>query len=168
MRHGIRSLGTPSRGKKRVGLSAALGAGIAAAGVLALAPAAGAVTPTTATIDFDCGSFGSGNATLTASQNGTAATIELSTSAITAPIDVGAGSVNSTLSLTNHGSGAVQFTGSSNPTIPAGSAVSTGPLTGTVAAGDSLEATSLTVVVFGVTATCTATTTQAPGPFVFD
>ncbi|MFE1950887.1 hypothetical protein ACFW9D_10505 [Streptomyces sp. NPDC059524] len=151
----------------RAGLTAALGAGLAA-GVLALAPAAGAVAPQTATISFDCGTWGSGSATLTAAQNGTAATIEVSTSAITAPINVGAGSVNSTLTLTNHGTGAVQFTGNSNPAIPAGSPVSTGPLTGTVASGDSLEATSLKVVVFGITATCTATSAQAPGPLVFD
>ncbi|MFI7344110.1 hypothetical protein ACIBUY_39975 [Streptomyces sp. NPDC050085] len=163
MRHGTRP-----RGTTRIGLCTAIGAGLAAVGVLALAPTAGAVTPTTATIDFDCGSFGSGNATLTASQSGTSATIELSTSAITAPVNVGAGSVNSTLSLTNHGTGEVKFTGNSNPAIPAGSPVSTGPLTGTVAPGDSLEATSLTVVVFGITATCTATSPQAPGPFVFD
>ena len=164
MRHGIRST---RRGTRRIGLCAALGA-CAAAGVLALAPVAGAVTPQTATIDFDCGTWGSGSATLTANQDGTSATIELSTSAITAPIDIGAGAVNSTLTLTNHGTGEVTFTGNSNPAIPTGSPVSTGPLTGTVASGDSLEAKSLSVVVFGVTATCTATSVQAPGPFVFD
>ncbi|MZD07086.1 hypothetical protein GTW43_18605 [Streptomyces sp. SID5785] len=146
----------------------ALGTGLAAVGVLALAPAAGAVEPQSATISFDCGTWGAGSATLTAAQNGTAATIEVSTSAITAPIDVGAGSVSSTLTLTNNGAGEVSFTGDSNPAIPAGSAVSTGPLDGTVAPGDSLEAASLTVVVFGVTATCTATSAQTPGPFVFD
>ncbi|MFI6874079.1 hypothetical protein ACIBL6_11620 [Streptomyces sp. NPDC050400] len=165
MRHGILS---SRRGPRRLGLCAALGAGAAATGVLALAPAAGAVAPQSATISFDCGTWGSGSATLTATQNGTAATIEVSTSAITAPIDVAAGSVNSTLALTNHGAGEVTFTGNSNPAIPAGSAVSTGPLNGTVAAGDSLKATSLTVVVFGITASCTATSAQAPGPFVFD
>lgn len=139
-----------------------------AAGSLVLAPTAGAVAPAaTATIDFDCGSYGSGNATLTAAQDGTAATIEVSTSAITAPIAIGEGAVTSTLTLTNNGSGAVTFSGNSNPAIPAGSPVSTGPLAGTVAAGDSLEATSLKVVVFGVTANCTATSAQSPGPFEF-
>ncbi|MFH8288194.1 hypothetical protein [Streptomyces sp. NPDC018059] len=149
------------------GIGSALGAGVLAVGALAMAPAAGAVEPRTATLSFDCGSFGSGTATLTAAQNGTSATIEVSTSAITAPIDVAAGSVDSTLTLTKNGSGTTAFTGNSNPAIPAGSAVSTGPLTGTVAAGDSLAGKSLQIVVFGITVTCEATSAQSPGPFVF-
>lgn len=67
-------------------------------------------------------------------------TISVSTPAISAPVDVAAGSVDSTLTLTNNGTGTSTFTGNSNPAIPAGSPVSTGPLNGTVAAGDSLEA----------------------------
>ncbi|MET9547716.1 hypothetical protein ABZY36_20785 [Streptomyces sp. NPDC006627] len=149
------------------GIGSALGAGVLAVGALAMAPAAGAVEPRTATLSFDCGSFGSGTATLTAAQNGTSATIEVSTSAITAPIDVAAGSVASTLTLTKNGSGTTAFTGNSNPAIPAGGPVSTGPLTGTVAAGDSLAGKSLKIVVFGITVTCEATSAQSPGPFVF-
>ncbi|MER6998265.1 hypothetical protein [Streptomyces sp. NPDC000410] len=141
--------------------------GVMAAGTLAMAPAAGAVEPTSATLSFDCGSYGSGEAALTATQNGTAATISVSTSAITSPLPISAGSVRSTLTLTRNGSGTTTFTGRSNPAIPAGGAVSTGPLTGTVAAGDSLEGKSLTVVVFGITANCNATSPQNPGPFVF-
>ena len=141
--------------------------GACAAATLAMAPAAQAVTPETATLSFDCGSYGSGAATLKAAQDGTAATIEVSTEAITAPIPIGANSVKSTLTLSENGTGTATFTGNSNPAIPAGGAVSTGPLNGTVAAGDSLEATSLTVVVFGITAQCTATSPQNPGPFVF-
>ncbi|MEU3653595.1 hypothetical protein AB0E67_12350 [Streptomyces sp. NPDC032161] len=152
MRHGIR----------RTAVCSAL-----AAGMLALTSTAGAVTPTTATVSFNCGIYGSGTATLTATQSGTAATINLSTSAITAPINVGANSVKSTLTLTNKGTSTVTFTGNSNPAIPAGSPVSTGPLSGTVASGDSLEAKSLKVVVMGITATCNASSTQSPGPFVF-
>ncbi|MFJ6567857.1 hypothetical protein ACIQNU_10565 [Streptomyces sp. NPDC091292] len=151
---------------RRLGIVTALTAG-AAAGSLALAPLATAVVPGTATIGFDCGSYGSGTATLTATQNGTAATISVSTSAIKAPIPIGANSVRSTLTLTKNGSGTTTFTGNANPAIPSGGAVSTGPLKGTVAAGDSLAATSLNVVVFGISATCTATTPQNPGPFVF-
>jgi hypothetical protein len=150
----------------RLGIATAIGSAFAV-GALALAPAASAVEPQSATLSFDCGSFGSGTATLTATQDGTSATIEVSTSAITAPIDIGAGSVDSTLTLTKNGSGTTEFTGGSNPAIPAGGAVSTGPLTGTVAAGDSLEGKSLTIVVFGITVTCNATSAQAPGPFVF-
>ncbi|UYQ62835.1 hypothetical protein [Streptomyces peucetius] len=141
--------------------------GVLAATTLAMAPVAHAVTPETATLSFDCGSYGSGTATLKATQDGTAATIEVSTDAITAPIPIGANSVRSTLTLDKNGTGTTTFTGSSNPAIPAGGAVSTGPLDGTVAAGDSLEAKSLTVVVFGITAECTATSPQNPGPFVF-
>lgn len=125
------------------------------------------MTPTTATLNFNCGIWGSGSATLTATQNGTAATINLSTSAITSPIDLAAGSVSSSLTMANGSSGNVTFSGSSSPAISAGSAVSTGPLSGTVASGYSLNATSLKVVVLGVTANCSATSTQAPGPFVF-
>ncbi|UQA91717.1 hypothetical protein [Streptomyces halobius] len=155
MRHGTLGTGT------------VLGIGIALAGTLGMAPAAAAVTPDTATLSFDCGSYGSGTATLTAAQDGTAATIDVSTSAITSPIDIAANSVTSTLTLTKNGSGTTEFSGSANPAIPAGSAVSTGPLSGTVAAGDSLEATSLQVVVLGTTVTCEATSAQSPGPFVF-
>ncbi|MER5301415.1 hypothetical protein ABT039_18335 [Streptomyces lasiicapitis] len=151
----------------RLALGSALGAGALAVSALVLAPAAGAVEPQEATIGFDCGSFGSGSATLKATQNGTAATIEVSTSAITAPIDVGAGAVSSELTLTKNGSGTTTFTGNSNPAIPAGSPVSTGPLNGTVAAGDSLEGKSLKIVVFGITANCNATSAQSPGPFKF-
>lgn len=138
-----------------------------AATTLAMAPAVHAVTPETATLSFDCGSYGSGTATLKATQDGTAATIDLSTTAVTAPLPVGANSVRSTLTLARNGTDTATFTGSSNPAIPAGGAVSTGPLAGTVAAGDSLEAKTLTVVVFGITARCTATSPQNPGPFVF-
>ncbi|QEV22228.1 hypothetical protein CP975_10195 [Streptomyces alboniger] len=144
-----------------------------ALGTLATAPAAAAVPrtaavkPRTATVSFDCGSYGSGTATLTAAQDGTAATIEVSTSAISAPIDLGAGSVSSTLTLTKNGTGTTEFTGNSNPAIPAGGVVSTGPLTGTVTAGDSLEGKSLRIVVLGITVTCAATSAQSPGPFVF-
>lgn len=148
-------------------LATALTVGALAAGTLAMAPVAQAVTPETATLSFDCGSFGSGEATLKATQDGTAATISVSTSAITSPIDVSANSVESTLTLTKNGSDTATFTGNSNPAIPAGGEVSTGPLDGTVAAGDSLEAKSLKIVVFGITADCTATSPQNPGPFVF-
>ncbi|MER7986222.1 hypothetical protein ABTY53_11555 [Streptomyces noursei] len=151
----------------KLGIASLLGVGIALTGTLAMAPASAAVTPDTATLSFDCGSYGSGSATLTATQSGTNATISLSTSAITSPLDIGANSVSSKLTLTKNGSDTVVFSGQSNPAIPAGGAVSTGPLTGTVAPGDQLEGSSLQVVVFGITATCTATSPQSPGPFVF-
>lgn len=137
------------------------------AATMAAAPAPHAVTPETATLSFDCGSYGSGTAILKAAQDGTAATIDLSTTAVTAPFPIRANSVRSTLTLSRNGTDTATFTGNSNPAIPAGGAVSTGPLAGTVASGDSLEAKTLTVVVFGITARCAATSPQDPGPFVF-
>ncbi|WP_030678984.1 hypothetical protein [Streptomyces sp. NRRL B-1347] len=151
----------------RLVLCSALGTGALTLTALVLAPTSAAVDPQTATIDFECGSFGAGAATLKAAQNGTSATIELSTSAITAPINVGAGAVNSTLTLTKNGTGTTTFTGNANPAIPAGSPISSGPLNGTVAPGDSLAAKSLKIVVFGITVNCNATSAQKPGPFVF-
>ncbi|MGP3968107.1 hypothetical protein [Streptomyces sp. 6N223] len=138
-----------------------------AAGAFALAPAATAVEPTTATVSADCGIFGSGEATLEATQDGTSATITVSTSAVTAPISVDAGTVDSTLTLTNADGESVTFTGSDNPAMAAGDPVTTGPLTGTVAAGDVLEADTLEAQVMGLDISCTATSAQDPGPFEF-
>lgn len=155
---------------KRIGAGAALAAGALAVTGLAFAPAALAVTPQTATINADCGTFGSGEATLTATQDGTAATLTVKSSAITAPIALGEDSITSTLTLVRSGGGTVDFTGTQNPAMPAGAPVEVGPLSGTVASGDSLEAFggSLKMTVFGITITCTASGPQSPGPFVFD
>ncbi|GAA2394795.1 hypothetical protein [Streptomyces coeruleofuscus] len=156
--------------RKRTGAGAALAAGALAVTGLAFAPAALAVTPQTATISADCGTFGSGEAALTATQDGTAATLTVKSSAITAPIALGEDSIASTLTLVKAGGGTVDFTGTQNPAMAAGAPVEVGPLSGTVASGDSLEAFggSLKMTVFGITITCTATGPQSPGPFVFD
>ncbi|CAL9604166.1 hypothetical protein SUDANB1_05488 [Streptomyces sp. enrichment culture] len=155
---------------KRIGAGAALAAGALAVTGLAFAPAALAVTPQTATINADCGTFGSGEATLTATQDGTAATLTVKSSAITAPIGLGEDSIASTLTLVKPGGGTVDFTGTENPAMAAGAPVEVGPLSGTVASGDSLDAFggSLKMTVFGITITCTASGPQSPGPFVFD
>ncbi|WP_282699503.1 hypothetical protein [Streptomyces sp. CC219B] len=154
----------------RSGTGAALAAGALALAGLVFAPAAVAVAPTTATIEADCGFFGGGEATLTATQDGTAATMTLTSSAITAPVGLGEDSIDSVLTLVNAGGGTVVFSGTENPAMEAGDPVQVGPLDGTVASGDSLEAYggSLTMTVFGITITCTATGPQSPGPFVFD
>ncbi|MFE2810218.1 hypothetical protein [Streptomyces nigra] len=153
-----------------IGAGAALAAGALAVTGLVLAPAALAVTPDKATITADCGGFGGGEATLTAAQDGTAATLTVDSSAITAPIALGEDSIASTLTLVKAGGGTVVFSGTENPAMAAGDPVQVGPLSGTVASGDSLEAFggSLEMTVFGITITCTATGPQAPGPFVFD
>ncbi|MFI2432084.1 hypothetical protein [Streptomyces sp. NPDC018693] len=157
------------RGKRITTGAAMVAGGLAAAG-LALAPTAHAVTPQAATITANCGIFGGGQATLTATQNGTAATLTLSSTAITAPIALGANSISSTLTMAKAGGGSVAFTGTANPAMPVGAPITVGPLNGTVASGDSLDMNggSLKMVVWGITVTCTATGPQSPGPFVFD
>ncbi|SCK44359.1 hypothetical protein H181DRAFT_03915 [Streptomyces sp. WMMB 714] len=155
-------------GRSRKVLGTALGTAALTACALAFAPGALAVDPTTATVTADCGSAGSGDATLTATQDGTAATITLSSSAVKAPIDVGAGSVETELTLTKNGSDTATFKGNSNPAMSAGDDVNSGPLDGTVAAGDVMEAKSVKLVIFGtITVNCEATSPQDPGPFTF-
>lgn len=152
-------------GRKKLGLLATAAVGALSAASMIMAPAAQAVTPTTATIPFECGTYGSGTATLTATQDGTAATITLATDAITAPVAIGAGQIASTLTLT--GTSTRTFTGAANPALAYGASVSTGPLTGTVAVGDSLVLSTLHLVVFGfVGIDCTPTGAQS-APFVF-
>ncbi|MDG4857154.1 hypothetical protein P8605_03125 [Streptomyces sp. T-3] len=155
---------------KRIGIGAAATAGALALAGLAFAPAAAAVAPGSATVVADCGSFGGGEATLTATQSGTSATITLTSSEITTPIAVAANSVDSTLTMHKPDGSTVQFKGNSNPAMAAGGGVNSGPLAGTVASGDSLDAYpgNVTLVVLGITVTCTPSAPQAPGPFVFD
>ncbi|AZS87412.1 hypothetical protein ACIQKE_08880 [Streptomyces griseoviridis] len=151
----------------RIGTGAALLAGTLGLTGLAFAPAAVAVTPQSATITANCGAWGGGPATLTATQSGTSATITL-TSSITTPLALSANSIASTLTFVN-GTGTKVFSGTVNPAMAAGSAVTVGPLNGTVASGDSLQAYggTLKMVIFGVTVTCTPSAPQSPGPFVF-
>ncbi|MFE0647946.1 hypothetical protein ACFVZH_05045 [Streptomyces sp. NPDC059534] len=157
------------RSRSTLGTVAVLTGALAAAG-LAFAPTAGAVSPGSATATYDCGTWGGGTATLTATQSGTAATVKL-TSAITTPIAVGADTINATLTMAKGGGGTRVFTGKKNPALGAGQSVVIGPLNGTVASGDSLNSyfagVALKMVIFGVTVNCDALTSQSPGPFVF-
>ncbi|ANW20278.1 hypothetical protein [Streptomyces clavuligerus] len=151
-------------------IGTALAAGALAAGALVFAPAAAAVTPGTAQAGYDCGSWGGGAATLAATQNGTSATITI-TSAVTTPIAVARDTINATLTLAKAGGGTVKFTGRKNPALPAGGAVRIGPLTGTVTSGASLNSffagPALTMNVLGFPVNCDAVTSQTPGPFVY-
>ncbi|MEU6620448.1 hypothetical protein ABZ926_06640 [Streptomyces litmocidini] len=157
------------RSRSTLGTVAVLTGALAAAG-LAFAPTAGAVSPGSATATYDCGSWGGGAATLTATQSGTAATITISSS-VTTPIAVGADTISSTLTMAKAGGGTRVFTGKKNPARAAGQSVVMGPLSGTVASGDSLNSyfagVALKMVIFGVTVNCDAVTSQSPGPFVF-
>ncbi|MFI7336672.1 hypothetical protein ACIBUY_01865 [Streptomyces sp. NPDC050085] len=148
----------------------ALGAGALALTGLAFAPAALAVTPQTATASYSCGLYGGGEATLTAAQDGTSATITLTSAEITTPVNVAQDTVNATLTMARAGGGTIAFTGQKNPAMTAGGGVTVGPLSGTVASGDSLDAYNgnMKMTIFGVTVTCTADGPQVPGPFVFD
>lgn len=156
--------------RKRFGVSAALVTGSVAVAGLAFAPSAAAVVPQSATITANCGLYGGGSATLTATQNGTSATVTVSSDSITAPLALSEDSIQSTLTFVKAGGGTTAFSGKENPAMAAGDGVTVGPLTGTVAAGNSLEAYggSLKMVIFGITVTCTATGKQSPGPFVFE
>lgn len=155
--------------RTRLGTGTALLAAVAASG-LALTQTAAAVTPQSATITANCGAFGGGPATLTATQSGTSATITLHTSTITTPIALAKDSVTSTATFVNASGGTRVFSGKKNPAMPAGSTITVGPISGTVASGDKLDAYggSLKLVVLGITITCTAQSPQSPGPFVFD
>ncbi|MEV2212512.1 hypothetical protein AB0H86_13830 [Streptomyces sp. NPDC050997] len=157
------------RGKRTTTGAAVLVGALAVTG-LAFAPTAAAVTPTTATINASCGLFGGGAATLTATQSGTSATITLSSTAIKTPIAIAADTITSTLTMVKASGGTTVFSGKKNPAMAANSAVTVGPLSGTVASGDSLEfyGGSLLMTIFGIPVTCTASAKQAPGPFVFD
>ena len=154
----------------RLGVGPALAAGALAVTGLAFAPTAAAVTPDVATINATCTIGGSGVAPLTATQDGTSATVTVTSEGITAPIALAEDSIQSTLTLANASGGTVAFTGTENPALAAGDGVEVGPLTGTVAPGDSLDAFggSLQMVIFGFPVTCTAGAAQSPGPFVFD
>ncbi|MHA4777623.1 hypothetical protein L1085_024460 [Streptomyces sp. MSC1_001] len=157
------------RSRSTSGTVAVLAGGLAAAG-LAFAPTAAAVSPGSATATYDCGSWGGGTATLAATQSGTAATVTV-TSAVTTPIAVGADQINATLTMAKAGGGTRVFTGKKNPPLAGGGSVVIGPLSGTVASGDSLNSyfagVALKMVIFGITVNCDAVTSQSPGPFVF-
>ncbi|CAM5488048.1 MULTISPECIES: hypothetical protein [Streptomyces] len=154
---------------KRTATGAALAAGALAVTGLAFAPTATAVTPQSATITASCGIFGGGAATLTATQNGGSATLTLTSTAIKTPVAVAQDSIASTLTMVKASGGTTVFSGTKNPAMASGASVTVGPLSGTVASGDSLEAYggSLKMVIFGITVTCTASAKQSPGPFVF-
>lgn len=131
---------------KRMGTIAVLSGGALFAG-LTLAPHAVAVTPATATAGYDCGTWGSGTATVTATDSGGVKKLKLSSTAITVPVGtiVPPNSITTTIKVKQNGSGEVDFSGTVNPSMS--SAVTLGPLpqsTGTLAAGDTTDSWVLT------------------------
>ncbi|MBD0734239.1 MULTISPECIES: hypothetical protein [unclassified Streptomyces] len=126
---------------KRMGTIAVLSGGALFAG-LTLAPHAVAVTPATATASYNCGTWGSGTATLTATDSGGVKKLKLSSSTITVPAGttVPPNSITTTIKVKQNGSTEVDFSGTVNPAMTG--AVTLGPLpqsTGTLAAGDKTD-----------------------------
>lgn len=125
-----------------------LGAACSVGALLALSsPTASAVAPLTATANYDCGSWGSGLATLTAADSGTTKTIKITSTAITMPAGTNAdpNSITTTLTLAKTSGGVtsqVQFSAKTNPGLSGGNPITLGPLklsSGTLAAGDSTD-----------------------------
>ncbi|MFD9422791.1 MULTISPECIES: hypothetical protein [unclassified Streptomyces] len=136
---------TPPRRPGRRHLSLlAVTAACSVAATLALSTTSAAVTPLTATATYDCGSWGSGSATLTAADSTAGKTIKITSTAITMPPGTSANpnSITTTLKLKKTSGGVtseVRFSGKTNPGMSGGSPISLGPLkltTGTLAAGD--------------------------------
>ncbi|WP_406450619.1 hypothetical protein OG782_13450 [Streptomyces sp. NBC_00876] len=125
-----------------------LAAACSTGALLALSsPMASAVAPATATATFNCGSWGSGSATLTAADNGTTKSIKLNSSAITMPVGTSAdpNSITTTLKVSKTSGGVtsqVQFSAKANPGMTYPNPITLGPLklsSGTLAAGDSTD-----------------------------
>ncbi len=130
------------RGTSRRGLALASALTSAAfAATVALAGSAAAVAGT-ADAEYDCGSWGSGTATLTSADDGTTKTIQLDSTDITAPVEVDLDTVTSTLKLAKGSGGQVEFSGTVNNPMGVGDPVTVGPLAltgGTLAAGDTTD-----------------------------
>ncbi|MET7644910.1 hypothetical protein ABZS83_14935 [Streptomyces sp. NPDC005426] len=181
----ISSTRTPNRRH----LPLALGAACSAGALLALSsPTAMAVSPTTATATFDCGTWGNGSATLTAVDNGTTKTLKLTSSAITMPAGSSAdpNSITTTLKVSKTAGGVtsqVQFSAKANPGMSYPNPITLGPLkltSGTLATGNSTNSVvlsapatatnwSLQIVTSSPTSAtvyCVATSVQS-APFVW-
>ncbi|MHB9856898.1 hypothetical protein [Streptomyces sp. YIM S03343] len=140
------------------------------AGAVALAPAAAAVTPDTATAVYDCGIYGRSVAQLTADQSGSLGMITVVFYQITAPVSIPWSSIHSRLVLADTDAYTTRtFEGYANPDLRAGDWLTVGPLPGTVYSGDSLSASggSLTMDIYGVRIDCTSSM-LSPHPFIFD
>jgi hypothetical protein len=144
------------------------GVAAVAMGALAMAPTASAAAPTTATVQVDCGDWGTGKATLQAQHSGRAATVTFSTPVVWGTHYIPADSLQTTLTLSTASGKEVTFSGKSNPAWALiGQPYDSGPLTGTVTPGEALQFTSLTSTYGTLTVHCATISPQSPGPFVF-
>ncbi|WP_129843007.1 hypothetical protein [Streptomyces sp. RFCAC02] len=153
--------------KLRIPGTGTAGAVALAVGALVMAPAASAVDPTTADAPTTCSSQASGRATIEARQDGTSVTFNVSTPVVWASHYMPADFMETTLTLSTADGDEVTFRGKSNPPMILGDGFDSGPLTGTVAPGEVLEAESFTFEFLTFRVDCTITAPQTPGPFVF-
>ncbi|MCM2419609.1 MULTISPECIES: hypothetical protein [unclassified Streptomyces] len=134
-----------------VGL-AVLGTVGAVTATLALSTSSFAVAPATATATYDCGTWGSGLGTLTATDTGGVKKIKLTSTAITMPVGSSANpnSITTTLKVNKTAGGVtseVQFSAKLNPAMSGGNPITLGPLSlssGTIATGNTTNSLVLT------------------------
>ncbi|WP_424210638.1 hypothetical protein ACN20G_00270 [Streptomyces sp. BI20] len=132
---------------RRATTSAALVTAGALVSVAALATSAWAVSPSTATASYNCGTWGSGTATLTATDSGGVKKIKLTSTSITMPAGSSANpnSITTTLKVKKTAGGVtseVQFSGTVNPGMSGGNPITLGPIalsSGTLAAGNTSD-----------------------------
>ncbi|MEV6106573.1 hypothetical protein AB0M28_17920 [Streptomyces sp. NPDC051940] len=142
--------------------------------VFGLSASAAAVTPATATASFDCGTWGSGSATLTAADSGGVKSIRFDSSAIKIPPDtfVDPNTLTTTARFTKNGGSTPDavFSGTVNPPMDPGSDVTIGPIpltSANLSAGDTTNsytaAWSIRIQPPGGVAAvdCTATSSQS-------
>ncbi|WP_051708006.1 MULTISPECIES: hypothetical protein [unclassified Streptomyces] len=139
-----------------------------AMGALAMAPPASAAAPTTATVQVNCGDWGTGKATLGAQGTGGRATVTFTTPVVWASHSIPADSLRTTLTLSTANGKEVTLAGQSNPAWTLlGQPYASGPVTGTVTPGEPVQFKSLTSTYGTLTVHCVAVSAQSPGPFVF-
>lgn len=129
-----------------------------------------AVAPGTVTATYRCADQ-VGDVKLAAARRGEHATVEVRLPKFKAPVPLFGGVLSTKLTLATADGGTVTFKGADNPAMSRGEPVRSGPLRGTVRAGERLDSftghQSLSAVVLGYRITCTALSDQRPGPFTF-
>ncbi|MFE0363463.1 MULTISPECIES: hypothetical protein [Streptomyces] len=149
-------------------VSGVAGTAAVAVSALVMAPPASAAAPTTATVQVDCGDWGTGRATVTAEQREGAPAVTFSTPVVWAHHSIPADSISTTATLSAAHGRTATLTGKANPAWTLlGQPFDSGVLTGTVTPGEAYRFTSITSTFGSLTIHCTAVSAQTPGPFVF-
>ncbi|GGO83169.1 hypothetical protein [Wenjunlia tyrosinilytica] len=112
-----------------------------------------------------------GDVKLSAAKKGSDATVEVRLPDFKSPVPLFSGVLRTRLTLARTDGGTVTFEGADNPTIARGEPVRSGPLKGTIKAGDLLDSRvgrqSLSANVLGYKIKCVAKSKLAPGPLAF-